>query len=120
MDQDYVTRLEQLAEELHREAGRLEIQGRALTAAEIRRVQALRRAQDFVREAAFVLASAEDARDQESGVTRGDDDPIVHGRIRDGSSSLSGDADRGGPLENTSLAGDDDTPGYGRGKRGEL
>lgn len=110
MSQDYTRRLRELAEDLHQEAARLEVVGRALTRDEMRRVDALRTAEDLVLRALRELESGPPARDRDQGgVMRGDDDSDFHPRINH---------ERSGPLENTGLAGDDDTPGYGRGGRG--
>jgi hypothetical protein len=92
MSQDYTTRLRELAEDLRREARRVEVQGRAPTDAEIRRVDALRTAE------ALVLRALEALAGKGEGVTRGDP----------------GGPDRGSS-ESIGFAGDDDTPGYGRG-----
>lgn len=106
MSQDYTARLRKLMDELHQEAARIETAGRALTDAETRRTAALRQARNLVEQALDVLASVPLPRT--GGVMRGDEDsPLL-------------DDDAGparGPLENTGLAGDDDTPGYGRSGR---
>jgi hypothetical protein len=99
MSQDYTTRLRELAEEMYQEESRIQGVGRALADAEIRRVNALRQAREWLDRAREALQSVAPPREGPGGATRGDD-------------TISG------PIENTGLAGDDDTPGYGRGGRG--
>jgi hypothetical protein len=104
MSEDYKHRLRELAEDFRQEAARIQIVGRALTHEEMRRADALRRARDLVLQALDELESAPPAENEGQGsVPRGDED--LHPRM---------DHERSGPVENTALAGDDDTPGYGR------
>lgn len=116
MSHDVSMRLRELEEELRQEENRIQVVGRALTDAEIRRVDALGQAREWLQRAREALESAPPQQQGQGAVMRGDPDDLP---------LLAGDDDtagyrheRSGPVENSGLAGDDDTPGYGRGARG--
>lgn len=111
MSQDYTRRLREIAEELYQEAGRMEIAGRALTDAELRHLDALRRALDLVDQALRELESAPLPPARTGEVKRGEIAASVDETIH-------GPYPARGPVENSGLAGDDDTSGYGRGRGG--
>lgn len=106
--QDYTTRLRLLAEEMRQEGDRMEEVVRTLSDAEVGRMEALWRAHDFLLRALEELESV--PRVERNGMTRGDEGPTSTA-----SGGESSSAAKRGPVESSGLAGDDDTPGYGRG-----
>lgn len=101
---DYVTRLSEILDDLHQDAAHLERVGRALSDAELRRVDALRSAADLVQGAADALSDIGPDAAPPPAASTGQASAITE------IPRMSG----GDLLENSGLAGDDDTPGYDR------